>query len=260
MVQNSCLTSPVKIQQFHSLGSTNECARQWFEQGTDAPFWIIADEQTNGRGRQGRNWVSLKGNLFISTGQSIRANGTKLTGLSLVSALALYDAVINTISQTKNDPTKIGDLKEKLQVKWPNDLLVNGAKLGGILIENLSPPNAATSNIIAGFGLNITSNPVVDERDTTSLHGLGLNATRDQIANALILSWDHWLKRWDNGNNFDEIKTSWQKHASPLGTNISVKIGPNRLEGKFAGLDQYGALKLEQKDGTIKLITGGELL
>lgn len=249
MNDQSNLTFPVKIKQFKTLNSTNETAKQWLSEGVKPPFWIVSDEQTAGRGRQGRDWVSLKGNLFTSTGQQITANGGALSTLSLVTGVAVYEAIKKT-SKTPLD----------LTLKWPNDILLDGAKLGGILIENVSAPNAEISNVIIGVGVNIRSNPVVEGRDTTCLDNHGAKLTRDILLNSFIEELDLWLKRWDNGQNFKEIRTAWLERAAPLGAPLSVKVGQERLKGKFAGLDQNGALKLELQDKSIKLITGGEVI
>lgn len=249
MTIQTCLTSTVKIQQFHTLGSTNECAKQWLKDGVAAPFWIVSDEQTGGRGRHGRDWVSLKGNLFASTAQKVAAKGIKLTTLSLVTAMAVHDAILKTSDDTP-----------RLTLKWPNDILSGQAKLAGILIENQSDPNADDTNIVIGFGINIQSSPVISDKDTTCLRNINHHATRDEILNQLILSLDYWIKRWDNGNNFNEIRQSWLERAAPIGAPLTVKIGQEQLTGKFAGLDENGALKLELENKTIKLITGGEIL
>ncbi len=239
----------VKIEHFQSLSSTNEYAKQSLQNGAQCPFWIVSDEQTGGRGRQGRNWVSIKGNLYTSTAKLIKANGSTLSGLSLVTALAVYEA----IQQTSKEPLD-------LTLKWPNDILINQAKLGGILIENVSEPNAQISEVVIGVGINIQSSPVVDERDTTCLADHKCFVQRDSLLNALIEALDIWLKRWDNGNNFAEIRNAWCEKAAPIGAPLSVRIGQERLRGKFAGLDEKGALKLELQDKSIKLITGGEII
>lgn len=213
------------------------------------PFWIVSDEQTAGKGRQGRNWVSLKGNLFTSTGQQIRANGSMLSTLSLVTGIAVYEA----IKKTSKSPLD-------LTLKWPNDILLGGAKLGGVLIENVSQLNAQTSNVVIGVGVNIRSNPVVEGRETTCLDEHGAKLTRDILLNAFINELDQWLQRWDQGNNLKEIRTAWLERAAPIGAPLSVKVGQERLIGKFAGLDKNGALLLELQDKSIKLITGGEVL
>ena len=148
----------------------------------------------------------------------------------------------------------------KLHVKWPNDILIKEAKLGGILIENVSEPNAQVSEVVIGVGINIQSSPVVEGRDTTCLADQQSFVKRDDLLNALIEALDMWLKRWDNGNNFTEIKNAWCERAAPIGAPLSVRVGQERLTGKFAGLDEKGALKLELEDKTIKLITGGEII
>lgn len=262
MVQTTRLTSPEKIEHFDTLGSTNATAKQWLAQSTEAdaiapPFWIVADEQTEGRGRHGRQWVSIKGNLYTSTARRVRAPLSNLASVSLVAGLSIYDA----INQATDKPL---DLK----LKWPNDILAGSAKLGGILIEAQPapiPPSddvclEAATDLIIGFGINITSNPVVEGRDTTCLMDLGKRITRDQLLNKLTLTFNKWLEAWDNGTNIEFIKTEWLKIATPLGSELTVKCGSKHMSGTFIGLDDFGCLKLKLSDNTITTITGGELL
>jgi len=242
-------TSAVRIERYETLSSTNEHAKKCLENGERSPFWIVSDEQTGGRGRQGRDWVSIKGNFYASTAQTIKASGGKLSGISLVTALAVYDA-IQQVSRSSLE----------LTLKWPNDILINEAKLGGILIENVSVPDAQFSHVVIGIGINIQSSPVVEGRETTCLANYENFVTRDDLLAALIETLKRWIKRWDAGNNFAEIRQAWCEKAAPIGAPLSVRVGQERLTGKFAGLDENGALKLELKDKSIKLITGGEIL
>lgn len=272
MVQATYLTSPEKIEHFDTLGSTNATAKQRLALSAEnnavaPPFWIVADEQTEGRGRHGRQWVSLKGNLFTSTARRVRAPLSNLASISLVAGLSIYEA----INQATDEPLD-------LNLKWPNDILAGSAKLGGILIEAqpasitpapitpalVSPSDDArfdvATDLIIGFGINITSNPVVDGRDTTCLMDLGKRITRDQLLNKLTLTFNKWLEAWDNGTNIEFIKTEWLKIATPLGSELTVKCGSKHMSGTFIGLDDYGCLKLKLSDNTITTITGGELL
>lgn len=274
MVQSIQLKSSEKIKHFATLGSTNATAKAFLTNDKPnassngnarglpgqenaeplaPPFWIIADEQTEGRGRQGRNWVSISGNLFTSTVQRINAEGPRLSSISLVTGLAVCDAIVQ-LSNNKPD----------LTLKWPNDILFHNAKLGGILIEGQPAPDPAPSqgatDLIIGIGINISSCPVIEGRDTTCLKEIGLNVTRDQLFNKLVGSFHEWLARWDNGNNINLIKSEWLKKASPIGSELNVKCGPKHLKGTFIGLDELGGLKLKLSDNTITTITAGELL
>ncbi len=262
MKQQSCQSSSLKIQHFTSLGSTNECARQKLKEGIKPPFWIVTDEQTGGRGRHGREWVSIKGNLFTSIALNIKANGTSLSAMSLVTALALYDAVKETAPDqwTSQGSVQSPAVVPHLSLKWPNDIELNNAKLGGILIENLSDPKADISTLIIGFGVNILASPVIEGRDTTCLRDHNHLAGRDKILNALIEALEIWVESYDNGRNLEFIKSSWLKRAAPLGTKMTVKIGEKRVSGSFEGLNEYGALKLKQPDNQIHVITGGEVI
>lgn len=239
----------IKIHKFMTLASTNLEAGKWFQQGQSSPFWIVADEQSAGRGRQGRIWQSEAGNLFTTTGRRFQCDPANLASLSLVTGIALYDAIMATTATPLN-----------LTLKWPNDLLCNNAKLGGILIESQKSSTLSGYDIAIGIGVNIKAHPVVKDRETISLSALGANVTRDAVLNALTEKFETWLSVWAEGAGLNRIITAWSKRAAPLNTPISVKLGHSKIEGRYAGLDETGALKLKLEDNSLKLITGGEVL
>src|SRR5215469_2812357 len=131
------------------LGSTNAEALRLARQGERGPLWIAADRQTAGRGRRGRAWISPRGNLYASLLLTEPAAAEHWSQLSFVAALAMHDAVVEIA----------GDLKPLLTIKWPNDLLLAGAKLGGILIE----AESGISAVVVGIGVNCASHPADTE-------------------------------------------------------------------------------------------------
>lgn len=239
----------IEILKFKSLASTNQQANDLLKNGQTPPFWVLADEQTAGRGRHGRQWQSANGNLYTTTGRHFSLEAGALSSLSLVTGVALYDAITNSATRPLN-----------LTLKWPNDLLSGEAKLGGILIESQKSQQATGYDLAIGIGLNISAHPSLIERKTSSLSALGHNGTRDQIFNELTKSFDNWLNIWNKGEGLAAILDAWLKRAAPLNTAISVRLGDKRLEGRFAGLDKSGALLLKREDDSLKIITGGEVL
>lgn len=251
MVNNRDAQTSAQIHHFSLLKSTNGTAREGLSNGKPAPFWIIADEQTDGRGRQGREWVSLSGNLFTSLALSLPISTPNLSVISLLAGLALRDAINDILDDEKNF---------EITLKWPNDLVINNAKLAGILIENQNNIANQTCELVIGYGLNIGCCPVVEGRETTCLHNWGQKVNRDQIFQSLIKNNEKWLDIWQQGANVTDICENWLSHSQPIGTAITVKHGNDIKQGQFFGLDESGSLKLKQSDGTIDVITAGELI
>ncbi len=246
--QTSLPATPI-IHRLPVVASTNEEARLCLENGDNHPFWIIADRQTAGRGRQGRSWAEGAGNLYASTGRRLPVTGSKLATIALVTGIAVHDA----ISHTATSPLAV-------TLKWPNDILVAGAKLGGILIESQQNRQTGESEIVIGIGINIAAAPTIEDRQTTCLRALEHPASRDDLFAAIMGSFEHWLTIWHNAQNLDEIITAWMQRAAPIGTPLTVRIGAEQSQGTFAGLDETGALKLRLADHSLITITGGELL
>lgn len=238
-----------EIHHFTTLASTSVEARRWLMEGRTPPFWIVADTQSEGRGRQGRVWQSEPGNLYVSTGRRFSAPPATLATLSLVAGIAVHEAI-----------AKAAATPLTLTLKWPNDIQVGEAKLGGILVESQKSAEPGAYDLTIGIGINITSSPALEERQTTHLAALAPSIARDDLLSELITSFESWLKIWNEGQGLETIITAWQQRAAPLGTPLKVRLGSNRIEGRFAGLDPSGSLLLKQNDGTTRTITGGELL
>ncbi len=249
MVHLNSLSSAEKIKHYQTLDSTNAKAWDLIEEGMSPPFWVVADNQTNGRGRHGREWLSAPGNLTVSTALGYAVSSGKLATLSLVTGLAVIEAIEQQAQRRLN-----------LSLKWPNDIIAGGAKVGGILIEAEGQGREKIKTAIVGIGINIESHPNLENRKTASLTEIGVSTTRDALFAELQQALSNWLTLWDEGKNLKEIIQNWQARATPIGTTMTVKTGPNRIEGKFWGLDDQGALNLMLPDNSIKTITGGELL
>ncbi len=250
MSNNKRLTSSPIIHHFTKLGSTNDTAKSLLEEGHEPAFWVVCDEQTKGRGRRSKEWVSLKGNLFASTTRRITTEPNKRASLSLVAGLAVVDA----INKATEEPSS------ELTLKWPNDILVKEAKLGGILIEAQQSVRPDQTDLIIGIGVNIIANPVVEGRDTICLQSLDIQISRDKLLEHLTNTFQNRINQWDEGRNIEEIKAHWMEKTSPLGTMLTVKCGPEYITGAFMGLDTYGALQIKLNNNTIQTITGGELV
>lgn len=227
-------TPEPRLIHFETLDSTNEEARRLADAGEKGPLWIWSDVQTRGRGRHGRSWVSEKGNLFVTALLTTRAEGAARGQLSFVAALAVHDAASRFAEA------------EHLRIKWPNDLLLDGAKFCGVLVE------AFGRDVVGiGMGVNLDHAPDNTPYPVTCLRGATPRALLDVLMPALMAR----VSEWDDGAGFATIRQGWLKRAAALG-NV-VDAGHDR--GVFCGLADDGALLLRSERGDVKAVRSGEV-
>lgn len=200
--------------------------------------WLVALAQDEGKGRQGRPWSSLAGNFFGSTLIQLRVGDPPAPGLSLACGLALIEAV---------DAAAPG---EPLMLKWPNDLLLGGAKLAGILLERTG------DHIVAGFGVNLAVAPAIEGRVTASLDRA---LTPQAFAPLLAASMARMLSLWRSSEPA-AFAQAWLARAHAIGTPLDVHSGPGkRIAGRFDGLEADGALRLRLDGGAVEVIRAGDV-
>ena len=225
-------------------GSTNADLLQRVGQGEGIAegHWLIADRQTGGRGRQGRQWSDGRGNFMGSTIVHAGRNSPPAASLALVAGLAVRAAVEPCVSQDK-----------RLTLKWPNDLLVDGAKLAGILLERTG------DSVVVGIGVNLATAPVLPDRLACSIADVGTVPDRDSFATTLAAQFAEELARWRH-YGLDVLLRRWEGAAHPAGTSLTVhEAGGLKVEGAFAGLDSTGSLLLRLADGTTRVIHAGDI-
>jgi len=236
-------------------GSTNAEAMNRALAGERLPFWLIADRQTAGRGRSGRAWVSEQGNLHASLALPLGCGPAIASQLSIVAGVAVIDALAAVIPPSTGCPQP--------RLKWPNDILIGPAKLGGILIEtaSLSPGNGPSSGLVAiiGIGLNLAHAPPIEGRAVTSLSSHACSIYLKSMIDALASALAHSLILWDEGAGFQAVRMFWLERALPIGTPLTVNAGPEPASGTFAGLDHDGALLLADPGGRIARYTFGDV-
>lgn len=204
--------------------------------------WLVADRQTAGRGRAGRAWNDGAGNFMGSTVACLRASDPIAPTLALVAGLAAYRAVREAA------PGIVA-----LSLKWPNDLLADGAKLAGILLERQGDA------VVVGIGVNLVQVPDVPGRRTASLAALGYAAARDAFARMLAAQWSGLLGRWHEGE-WPVLRNEWLACAHPAGAELSVRdAGGEPISGTFAGIDAQGIALLRLADGTMRAIAAGDV-
>lgn len=200
--------------------------------------WLVARAQSAGRGRQGREWRSEGGNFFGSTLVRLGASDPVATSLALIAGLALIEAV-DLVAPDR-----------PLMLKWPNDLLLNHSKLAGVLLERNG------DRVVAGFGINLATAPIVEGRDTASL---GAVVTPEAFAPLLAGKFSRMIEAWRSSQPAD-IARAWCERAHPVGTPLTVHSGPDRtITGRFAGIEPDGALRLTLNDGGETIVRAGDV-
>ena len=225
--------------------STTAEALRRARDGEAGPLWITADIQTAGRGRGGNAWVSEPGNLYATLLLRDPSLPSAAPQLAFVAGLAVHDAVAACAPN-------LGPL---LQLKWPNDLLCNGRKLAGLLIE---AENAPVFAVAIGVGINCVSHPDNASFPATDLKSQGAHGTPDTLFLALAETTRARLSQWARGDRFASIRADWLKRAAGLGAPIRVRLPDRQLAGRFSGVDDAGRLLLETA-GKIETITAGEV-
>lgn len=231
-----------------TTGSTNSDALEAARAGDPGHLWFTADQQLSGRGRLGRNWVSEPGNLYATVLLRDPAPVAQLGTLPFVAALALH-ATLDALPGMK---------RVDLKLKWPNDLLANGAKISGILLENVSLPDG-TIAVACGFGVNVVHHPDTALYPATDLRALGIRITASDLHSELAVHFASLLDAWNRGRNFAAIRTEWLSHAANLGQEITVNLPSDRLSGKFIDMDSSGCLILGLAGGAEKRISAGDV-
>ncbi len=228
-----------------TVGSTNAEALARARTGERGPLWITAETQTQGRGRNSRVWASPAGNLYATLLLSEPCAPAVAPQLAFVAGLAVYDAVAECIPQ----------LASKLALKWPNDLLLDGKKLAGILIESETAP---ILQLAIGIGVNCSSHPNETAYPATSLVAHAANIRPHVLFTALAQAMQRWLALWNKGASFTKIRSDWLARAGGLGKDIRVRLPEREFSGRFEGLDEGGRL-LVNESGRVTAITAGDV-
>lgn len=236
---------------YPAVDSTNDEVIRLAQNGAPDGTWVVADEQTAGRGRRGRPWQSAKGNLFCTGLLRLAPGEGPVSQLSFLIALALFD----TLSQWVD--------ADRLKLKWPNDVLLDGRKVSGILLESASSGHREDRWVAAGVGVNLAFYPENMERPAISLKAAGIAPPQPMaVAERLAAAVEHWRGRWrasGREGGFDALRTAWLARATGLGKRIEVRLPEETLHGAFVDLAPDGALLLQLEGGAVKTIHSGDV-
>lgn len=238
--------APWAVLRHDQLDSTNAEAFRLVEAGRLEPCWVLADEQTSGRGRLGRAWQSVSGNLFAS---ALFAFDGPLREAPLV-CFAAGLAAAESIDELD------AEAGQRVSLKWPNDLVVGERKLGGILIET----TGLKSSLVAGFGLNLARAPQLADRSTVALSDLtgGNVVDPGTFLEVLDRNFRARLAGLRTGG-FEPLRRTWMERTVHLNGNVSVEVGGQRQDAGFVELAEDGALVVRTDGGRIEHVRAGDV-
>lgn len=229
------------------VGSTNAEAMERAQAGEEAGLWITADRQLQGRGRRGRNWASEPGNLYASLLLIDPCDPGRLGSLPLATSVAVYDAVASVLPDTTG-----------LTIKWPNDVLINGAKTSGILLEANMLADGRRA-VVIGCGINVAHHPGDGLYYSTCLSEHGAGVSPQELFARLYVSMEAALGEWDQGRGIAATRASWLKHATGIGEAIIVRLPDREIHGLFDGIDAEGRLILASSGGKTQTVAAGDV-
>jgi len=248
------MTSAPALPSFYSLvahasiDSTNEEAKRLAAAGAASGTLVWAREQTAGRGRRGRGWVSPVGNLYLSLLLRPGCAPAVACQVNFVTSVALAEAIAEFLPVGK-----------VVALKWPNDVLVGGAKVSGILLEASAAADGSVEWLVVGVGVNIAAAPKGTPYPATGLAREGASdASVEAVLTAFARRFEAAYEAWQE-QGFAPVRARWLAGAHGLGEPIEVRLERETLHGRFADLDAAGTLALDMADGRRRHIAAGDL-
>jgi BirA family biotin operon repressor/biotin-[acetyl-CoA-carboxylase] ligase len=245
---------------FDSIGSTSSEAAEAARRGDVGDIWFAARQQTAGRGRRGRAWESPPGNLAASLLLVPDADPAVTATLGFVAGVALSAALRQVAPELalRTGLDGADGAGARIALKWPNDVLADGAKLAGILLEAHKRPGGRLA-IVAGFGVNVVAAPEGLPYPATSLAALGLAVTAEDVFAALADAWVDAIATWDGGRGVPVILERWRRAAAGIGAPVAVSRDGEVVRGIFESIDDAGRLIVRANDNSRIAITAGDV-
>lgn len=243
-----------------TIDSTSAEATRLALEGDPGRLWVVTAEQTSGHGRRGRPWHTPSGNLAASLLLPVPGDGARSATLGFAAGLALNCAIRTLVPELAlpDAAEKGSGAHERLQLKWPNDVLLDDAKLAGILLEAVSLPSGSLG-VVVGIGANVCHAPDGVVYPVTSLADIGSDITSEALFEALAEAWVEQEVVWDAGCGFANIRERWLAHAAGLGKPVAVRLGSSEFRGTFETIDEEGRLIVREKDGSSRSVSAGDV-
>ena len=241
---------------FDQVGSTNAEGMASARQGERGPTWFVTTDQTAGRGRRQRAWIAPRGNLASSVLEVMDVTPAVAATMGFAFGLA-HETALQRVSVEAN-LRLAGSDQLKYLLKWPNDILVRGQKLCGLLVEAEAMTDGGLA-VVAGIGTNIIAAPEGTPTPATSLAALGVQVGAEELFAALSDAWVEFRGIWDHGRGFAEIRRLWLERAFGLGERVAIQTGTAVVEGTFDTIDEAGCLIVRTAEGKRAAVTAGEV-
>ena len=249
-----------RLHSFDAVGSTSSEAADAARAGDVGDVWFAALQQTAGRGRRGRAWETPHGNLAASHLIVPQADPAVAATLGFVAGVALHDALRRMASEIASRAGLDGASGQgvRIELKWPNDVLADGAKLAGILLEAIKRPDGSHA-VVIGFGVNVVAAPEGLPYPATSLAALGSTLTAEPLFAALTDSWVDAVETWNSGRGIPDILALWREAAAGIGAEVAVNREGDVVRGIFETIDDSGRLIVRANDNSRIAITAGDV-
>jgi BirA family biotin operon repressor/biotin-[acetyl-CoA-carboxylase] ligase len=286
----AAIASGYRLAAYDTIGSTSTEAVDRARAGDPGRLWVVAREQTAGHGRRGRPWQTARGNLAASLLLRLPEPRMPAATLGFVAGLALEQAIRACATFSRRErvsppgsglrsargqaavtgeglpphlpasrpPSPSGRRWDaRLRLKWPNDVLVDGAKAAGILLQAVAGPGG--DGVVIGIGVNVRHAPEDVPYPATSLAACGARTTAEELFTALSENWVEQEALWDGGRGFPVVRRRWLDHAAGLGAPIAVRFGEEVFRGTFETIDEDGRLVVRAPDGATRCIAAGDV-
>jgi len=248
MKQTPHLPSFFRLLHVEDIDSTNDEATRQARDGATEGLLVWADRQSLGRGRRGRPWISPPGNLYFSLLLRPKCRPAVAAQLSFAAALAVGETIAPILLD-----------RDTVRYKWPNDVMVAGRKISGILLESQATADGMIEWLVVGIGVNLISFPSKTEYPATSLVAEGAGASSPEaLLEAIAARFFDWRGRWTT-EGFAPLREKWLALAQGLGSDIRVRLDRSETTGRFVTLALDGALVLENSSGPQHISAGAVL-
>ncbi|MGB6117577.1 MAG: biotin--[acetyl-CoA-carboxylase] ligase [Mesorhizobium sp.] len=260
----AALRAGFRLEAHASVGSTNALALEHGRDGDPGQLWIVSKRQESGRGRRGRVWATPEGNLAATLLKILPRDARHAATLGFVAGLALGEALDKVapgssvaIAPDGGGGGPMSDVR-RYELKWPNDVLAEGAKLSGILLESLQLVDGRFA-VAIGIGVNVVAYPDGLPYPATSLAKLGSTADAETLFEALSDAWARTERLWDNGRGLADIRRAWLARAAGIGSEVAVTLHGEVVRGRFETIDEDCRFVIRTADGATTTIAAGDV-
>ena len=250
-----------RLNGFDTVGSTSTEAARAATSGDAGDVWFCALKQTEGRGRRGRAWETASGNLAASLLVVPDCDPAVAATLGFVAGVAMNRALRQVVPAAvirQGLDGADGQNNTRIALKWPNDVLADGAKLSGILLEAQRRPDGGMA-IVVGMGVNIVAAPEGLPYPATSLRALGYDISAETVFSALSDAWVDTIEVWNSGRGVADVLSLWREAAAGIGAEVAVQRDGEVVRGVFETIDEAGRLIVRANDNRRIAITAGDV-